>query len=604
MEREERFDSFYSATRHRILLQAFALTGDLPAAQAAVKDAYVEAWHHWRKVSRLDDPTSWVRPRAWAIAQRRHTARIWRRNKGLSDEHRRVLDALTKLSTAQRRAFLLVQLGDGVPLADASRELGALQDVVERSLQSAIALLTSLLDTDASHARVAVESLGQVSALVTLPRASIVRRAGRQRRQGHTLVATVAAIAVVLAAGAATYAPNSRVVADLHLVKPTPTPSINGAAATLPTATQLLTADQISRLGLGQTWRVESTSDNTAGTGINTVCQQTRFADPRGLAALVRTFLSTGRPTRKAVQTIEISRTAGDAEKAFSTELGWYAGCQVARLQILKAYQVTNIGDEASLMILRVWSQPVTTYSVAVARIGDVTTTTVGETVGASPPPNGEIAQSLADSVAMLCGRSGSAGCQKTPTTAPVPPPPSGDLKGILAVVDLPPAGSVDVPWVGTKPVAATVNPARTTCDKANFAAANATTTLTRTYLLPGVGMPARFGLTESYGVFSSDADGATFMRGIAHNVTGCEKRDLATKVSAAWHSRQEGLDARGWQLATKVHAHQTVHFRIGFVRYGDTVAELTFVSAPGADFTARSFHDLVLRAGDRLREL
>ena len=83
--REESFDSFYRATRRPVLHQAFALTGDLPAAQSAVRDAYVGAWQHWRKVSRLEDPLDWVRPRAWQLAQRRHTARIWHRNKGLSE---------------------------------------------------------------------------------------------------------------------------------------------------------------------------------------------------------------------------------------------------------------------------------------------------------------------------------------------------------------------------------------------------------------------------------------------------------------------------------------------------------------------------------------
>ena len=81
MVREASFDSFYRATRRQLLHQAFALTGDLPAAQSAVRDAYVGAWQHWRKVSRLGDPLDWVRPRAWQLAQRRHTARIWHRNK-------------------------------------------------------------------------------------------------------------------------------------------------------------------------------------------------------------------------------------------------------------------------------------------------------------------------------------------------------------------------------------------------------------------------------------------------------------------------------------------------------------------------------------------
>ena len=69
MRNSDDFDAFYKATRERLLLQTVALTGDLPAARRAIRDAYVAAWHHWRKVSRLDHPEDYVRPLAWTRAQ-------------------------------------------------------------------------------------------------------------------------------------------------------------------------------------------------------------------------------------------------------------------------------------------------------------------------------------------------------------------------------------------------------------------------------------------------------------------------------------------------------------------------------------------------------
>ena len=118
MLREESFDSFYQSTRRAVLHQAFALTGDLAAAQSSVKDAYISAWHHWRKVAPLEDRESWVRVRAWQLAQRRHAGRIWHRNKGITEEHRRVLDGLAKLTGGQRRTLVLVELaGCSVPYA-------------------------------------------------------------------------------------------------------------------------------------------------------------------------------------------------------------------------------------------------------------------------------------------------------------------------------------------------------------------------------------------------------------------------------------------------------------------------------------------------------
>jgi len=106
MSDAERFDAFYAATRDRMLVLAFALTGDLPVSRGAVRDSYIAAWHHWSKIKRLDDPETWVRPHAWSHAQRRHTARIWHRDRKLDPDLRTTLDALAKLPTATRNMMV------------------------------------------------------------------------------------------------------------------------------------------------------------------------------------------------------------------------------------------------------------------------------------------------------------------------------------------------------------------------------------------------------------------------------------------------------------------------------------------------------------------
>jgi DNA-directed RNA polymerase specialized sigma24 family protein len=605
MGKEETFDSFYRATRQGLLHQTLALTGDLTAAQGAVRDAYVTAWHHWRKVSRLEDPQDWVRPRAWQLAQHRHTARIWHRNKGMSEEHRLVLDALAKLPAAQRRTLLLVQLA-GLALPQAARELGATLEVLEQNLQSATANLASHLEVASPALRARLDSLADAVQDASLPRASIIRRAGRKRRQAHTLVAVAAAAVVAVASGAFAYAPTPGPAADLNLVQPKTSadPSSNGPD--LPTAANLLDQDQVRRLGLNQEWQVLRTHNNTSGDGINSVCQQQRFADPDGLSALVRTFRAGGKPRRSAVQTVEISRTQAKAEAGYHTTVDWFAGCQVSRLQLLNAYQVDDIGDEASVLMIRVWDRPVTTYSVAVARVGTVTTSTVARTVGGRPAPPEQIAQSLADAVAMLCSRSGADDCAKRPSYREVPPPPSGRRRGILAVADLPPVGRINRPWAATDPVAVRRNPSATTCDRADFAKGGATRSVARTYLIPQAKLPARFGLSETYAVFGSPGQAARFLTRVRSSVARCEDRDLATKVTAAHRERDRhrDTDLSTWSLETEVSTHEKVRFRVGFVRVGNRVAQLTFAPAPRDDMSSTHFHDLVVRAGDRLREL
>ncbi len=603
MEREETFDAFYRSTRRQVLHQAFALTGDLSAAQGAVRDAYVAAWHHWRKVEPLEDKDAWVRPHAWQLAQRRHAGRIWHRNKGIDPEHLAVLDGLAKLSSAQRRALLLVQLA-GVPLAQAARELGVTQDVAERNLQTASANLAVQLDTDATHMRAALLKLDEAVQDVSLPRPSIIRRAGQKRRQAHTLIAAVAATLVAVTSGAVAYQPPPGSNTSLEDVLPRRITG-SGGDLDLPTADNLLDQDQIKRLGLGQPWQVDRTHSNTTGDGINTVCQQERFADPDGLSALVRTFEAGGRVDRSAVQTVEVSASESQARKGFKTTLGWYAGCQLGRLQILDAYRVDNIGDEASVLTMRVWKRPVTTYTVAVARIGAVTTSTVGRTVGAAPPPPEQITQSLADSVAMLCASSGSEGCTKEPTFRVVPPPPSGEEKGLLAVPDLPPVGRIDKPWVGIESDI-DPNPSRTTCDQADFVKAGAKPARAKVYLIPEADVPSRFGLSEIYGVFRTADKARSFMEGVRARVARCEDRDLATTVTTAARGRvgRSGAEWDTWDLLTEVSERQKVHFRVGFVRVGRTVAHLLFVSAPDDDMSEEHFRELLVRAGDRLLEL
>jgi hypothetical protein len=278
----------------------------------------------------------------------------------------------------------------------------------------------------------------------------------------------------------------------------------------------------------------------------------------------------------------------------------------VGRLQLLNAYRVDNIGDRANVLMVRLWRRPVTTMSVAVARTGAVTTSTVGTTVGGAPPSAAQITQSLADAVAMLCARSGSEDCAKRPSYHVVPPPPSGEEPGLLAVADLPPVGRIDRPWVGTDAVGARSNPSATTCDRAGFASSGASPTRSRTYLIPGAAVPTRFGLSETYGVFPSPRAAARFLSTVRARVGSCEDRNLATTVTGS-HTLRRGspqVDLSSWNLATEVSDAVDVRFRVGFVRVGRTVAQVTFAPSARDDMSEPAFRSLLVRAGDRLREI
>src|SRR5689334_22832096 len=152
MPSAEEFDEFYVDTRRRLVLQTFAVTGDLGASRSAVRDAYVAARHHWNKVGRMTDPEQWVRPRAWSIAQRRHSTRPWHKEKHVAAEHAELLEALHKLTDAQRKTLVLNHLA-AVPLVEIGREIGETQEKTENNLQVATAAVALALDGDSTAIR-------------------------------------------------------------------------------------------------------------------------------------------------------------------------------------------------------------------------------------------------------------------------------------------------------------------------------------------------------------------------------------------------------------------------------------------------------------------
>lgn len=605
MRWEDEFDSFYRSTRDALVLQAYALTGDLPAAHSAVRDAYTSAWHHWRKVRAQEDPASWVRPRAWQHAQRRHSLRRRRRKRGPPAADSAVLTAITDLPTGQRKALLLTGLA-GLSLPEAASELSVSAEAVESLLRQATESFAGALHIEPATAPAHLRSLTEEAAQARLPRGSVIRRAGTKRRRSHAVIATAAAAAVAICAGALAYQAPDVEVNDETQAESAPALVIEDTEVELPSADELLDEDQITRLGLNRDWDITRTHNNTSGRGINTTCQEDRFADPDGVSALVRTFKSQGTPRRSAVQTIEISESAGEATKAFATTVGWYAGCQVGRLQLLTAYRVNQIGDQAQVLMVRVWKKPVTTYSVAVARVGRVVTSTVGKSVGAPAASPPEIVQSLDDAVSMLCATSGARECSQSPTFTRVPPPPSGEERGILAVADLPPIGRINEPWVGTDARTTRGNPSATLCDRADFAGDGAQRMHNRTFLIPGATLPDRFGLSETYGVFASPKAASRFLDAARVRVDRCEDRNPAASVDnpRSVHRPKARPDSSLWDVRIETSDDESALFRLGFVRVGETVAQVNFSPTATDDMTPAQFEALVVRTGERLREL
>ncbi len=608
MNRPDDFDAFYKETRSRLLLQTYALTGDLPASRSAVRDTFVVAWHRWPRISRLPDPESWARPHAWSHAQRRHTARIWHRDRGLDKEARSTLEALGKLPVTQRKALLLTHLAS-VSMGDLAREISLPRAEAERVLQTATAQFSVHRDVATTNIRPLFEPLREQTENTTWARPSILRRQGAARRRTHTLVGVAVAVAAVLVSGS--------LVTDATGVRPTLAREPGADAPASPSASPrprpeppeqfsediLLTAAQVSDHVPGRRWTETSTGDNTEGNGRVLPCQDSRFADPRGVAALVREFDTTpkkGGPEVTAVESTELSATQRTAGRAYDNVVDWFASCSEPRAQLVSTNEIEGVGDEAMLLELKQWGQPTKTYVAAVARSGRITTTTVTRSTAEGPADLPGTARLLATAVDGVCTQPHAGACSQKPVVKPVPPVPVGMVPGMLAEVDLPPVDGVPRPWVGTEPRRAMDNDASTSCDNADFRAEPMSNNVTRTFVIPGSKLPAQFGLTQTVGTMRAPRAKA-FVEEIRSRMAACPDKSLGSDVRQVAHRAGPDRDLSVWHVTTELSDDTSVSFLMGVVREGTAIAQVGFVPDGDVTMAPGAFIALVERAGQRL---
>ncbi len=612
------FDAFYKSTRTRLLQQTFALTGDLPASRGAVRDAFVAAWHHWRKVSRLEDPEGWVRPLAWRHAQRRHSARIFHRDRKLDPGIRATLDALAKLPLVQRKVLLLTNLTD-VAMADIAREVGLTLHETEQRLQTATSQFAMHRDVPTTGIRHLFEPLRGHVADARWPRVTIVRRAGTARRRTHTAFGACAVVGAVVLGGA--------VVTDAQGVKPslesarasgvaavrlgtgpaseTPgtDPSATTAAAPVAIAEDDLVAlDQVVDRIAGR-WREVDTGSRS---GILMPCQSTRFADPSGTSSAVRQFKAPARkdqPKRTFVQSVEFSASGKGARTSYRTMLGWFGACTDARVQLISTHAVGRVGDDATLMVLRSWKRPETTILAGVARTGRVSTVTLSKVGGTARPDLDASAGLLADAVNGLCRLPDTGPCAEKPVLTDAPPVPAGSVPAMLSEVDLPPVTGVDRPWIGTEARIANDNLAASRCDSTSFQVAKMRRGMTRSYVIPESNLSDLFGLTETVGYLPGPRARA-FVADVRSKLQACSDTQLGTDVVRVANVSTKAQDLTVWHVTTEINDQQSVTYLMGILREGGSIAQVGFVPDGKVQMAPGAFITLVHRALDRLPAL
>jgi len=146
----------YDASYGRLVLQLFALCGDLADAEDAVQEAFVKAVGQGRAFDRVLNPEAWLR-----TAALNHQRNSWRHAKvvrrfttvvpgaqsspELSPDHVAVVRALAELDADQRTVVVLHHLAD-LGTAQIALELGVPEGTVKSRLARGRERLATMLD--------------------------------------------------------------------------------------------------------------------------------------------------------------------------------------------------------------------------------------------------------------------------------------------------------------------------------------------------------------------------------------------------------------------------------------------------------------------------
>ena len=145
----------FDASYRRLVVQVFAVVGELTDAEDAVQEAFVKALGHGRAFVALDNPEAWLRTVALNhLRNRWRHAEVVRRMQGrvqgptepleLGPDHVALVEALGRLDLPHRTTVVLHYLAD-LPVAAVAPELGVPEGTVKTRLARSRQLLAPLL---------------------------------------------------------------------------------------------------------------------------------------------------------------------------------------------------------------------------------------------------------------------------------------------------------------------------------------------------------------------------------------------------------------------------------------------------------------------------
>jgi len=157
-------DELYAASYRRLVVQIFAICGNLPEAEDVVQEAFVVAVRRQRELADVINPEAWLRGVALnrLRSRWRHLAVVRRYQAAVpgpqtppevTADHVALMAALSRLDPGQREVVVLHHLAD-LELTEIAEQVGIPVGTVKSRLARARARLAGLLDEseEAHHA--------------------------------------------------------------------------------------------------------------------------------------------------------------------------------------------------------------------------------------------------------------------------------------------------------------------------------------------------------------------------------------------------------------------------------------------------------------------
>ena len=368
----------------------------------------------------------------------------------------------------------------------------------------------------------------------------------------------------------------------------------------------MLNETRASGLDGERTWQIASTENGRTEDSPLPLCVSAPAeGQPIPEATIIRTLTASGGQNVAALHQADAYPSTDEAAQAYTLVAGALGGCTVDNAYLASSATGSDLGNQASGVVVQIGAGEAEFHTVVVSRTGSVVNVIDVTRTGKEPASMEEAGKALASVTNAQCTRVAGV-CATGSSLKSAPPPVGGDQPGYLNSTDFPIIAKASGTWEGTEPTNK-VDPATSSqCEGVKFSSAKGLSSEgQRTYLMrdePSVA--ATFGIDEIV-LTMKDAKAAKALADqVGKNIKGCEKKQLTAKVSKS--KGFKGTGAKSAAITGTAHTisfdlgKSTVTYRVGISSVGNKVVYTFLPIDKNFDFSDDQWADLNVRAGIR----